>query len=47
MERNDGNDTARRPVRDAYEPPEVERVFDADELEREVQYAGFVPVSDP
>jgi hypothetical protein len=30
---------------DAYEPPEVETVMDADELSREVHYAGRVPIS--
>jgi hypothetical protein len=26
-----------------YEPPEVERVLDSDEIGREVQYAGGLP----
>jgi hypothetical protein len=42
-------DTSSEPARDRepeYEPPQVERVMDADELAREVHYAGdFVPVS--
>ena len=34
------------PRQSEYEPPQVERVMEADELAREVHYAGdFVPVS--
>jgi hypothetical protein len=29
-----------------YEPPRVERVMDAEDLAREVHYAGRVPVSE-
>jgi hypothetical protein len=43
------NDTSTEPAperKPGYEPPQVERVMDADELAREVHYAGdFVPVS--
>ncbi len=42
-------DTSSEPASDRkteYEPPQVERVMDADELAREVHYAGdFIPVS--
>ena len=32
-----------RPEEPGYDPPQVERVLDADELEREVHYAGDIP----
>jgi len=42
-------DISSQPERDMepeYEPPQVERVMDADELAREVHYAGdAIPVS--
>ena len=41
-------DTSSAPAPDVkpeYEPPQVERVMDADELAREVHYAGILPVS--
>jgi hypothetical protein len=31
--------------RSDYEPPQVERVMDANELAREVHYAGFTQIS--
>ena len=34
------------PKHSEYEPPQVERVMDADELAREVHYAGIRPVSE-
>jgi hypothetical protein len=30
---------------EAYQPPQVDRVLDAEELAREVHYAGRVPIS--
>lgn len=40
--RNEAPPVARRPE---YDPPQVERVMDADELAREVHYAGAVHIS--
>jgi len=34
------------PTRSEYEPPQVERVIDANELAREVHYAGFTRTSE-
>jgi hypothetical protein len=40
------NEAVRPEERPGYEAPHVERVLDADELEREVHYAGVeVPIS--
>jgi hypothetical protein len=38
------NEALRPEERPGYDPPRVERVMDADELAREVHYAG-IPVS--
>jgi hypothetical protein len=46
MENETRNDPARTPKRPEYEPPQVEEVLSADDLAREVHYAGVVPVSD-
>ena len=40
------SEPAQAPMDTPYEPPQVERVIDSDEIGREVQYAGTVPVSD-
>ena len=46
--RRDAMEDSRKVVsadgRAVYEPPEVERVLDAEELAREVHYAGDIPV---
>jgi hypothetical protein len=41
MRRDDADET--RPV-EGYEPPRIERVLTADDLAREVQYAGLITV---
>ena len=42
--RNESGEASKRP---AYEPPQVEDVLTADELAREVHYAGVQTVSEP
>ncbi|MGH7566708.1 MAG: hypothetical protein ACREK2_07755 [Gemmatimonadota bacterium] len=46
MESEARNEPAPDPKHPEYNPPQVERVMDADELAREVHYAGeVIPVS--
>lgn len=46
MRRDIGNEPTQDPRQPEYEAPQVERVIDADELAREVHYAGNgIPVS--
>ena len=42
--RNESPPASKRPK---YDPPQVEDVLTADELAREVHYAGFQTVSEP
>ncbi len=45
MTKDSRNDHAPEPKQPEYEPPQVDKVVDADELAREVHYAGDdVPV---
>ena len=46
MTKEAGNEPA-ADLEQGYEPPQVECVIDADELSREVHYAGGVVVSPP
>lgn len=41
------DESAPAPKRPAYDPPQIEDVMTADELAREVHYAGFQTVSEP
>lgn len=41
------SDTGGKPEPGTYEPPRVEQVLSRDRLEREIQYAGTFPVSQP
>jgi hypothetical protein len=46
MPKDERKDAAADSKQPEYEPPQVESVMDADELAREVHYAGdFIPVS--
>jgi hypothetical protein len=45
MENETRNDPAPAPKRPAYDPPQVERVMNADEIAREVHYAGSIGIS--
>jgi hypothetical protein len=46
MEKDPRNVSGAEVTRAEYEPPQVLSVMDADELTREVHYAGFVQVSE-
>ena len=45
MKKDARNEPARDLEQPEYEPPQVERVINGDELAREVHYAGFVGAS--
>ena len=46
MKKDDRNVSGAEATRAEYEPPQVLSVLDADELTREVHYAGFTQVSE-
>ena len=48
MENEKQNDPAPAPRMPKYDPPQVEEVIGADEIAREVHYAGSInPISEP